>query len=505
LFRDDPEAITRGRYYFAPPSTPHAPIHNVGSGTWHDQNWRKIVTLGEIPESERTYYVGDPPEAIPLAQAVGSQFCRQEGELIGLAANPSDLINGYPAGCYSLDEGMLFFRTSQYDRCSLQRFWAWVINLQYLGETAAIDSIMQDMFEDGYVITHHDEAGALPNLVIGVNPACAFVSINGTNNYQQLSLQAFDLFRAPRNYGILACAEVVYTSSTWVIERLADAGVDETKPLFLAGHSYGGAIALVTAARLHHGIPSRKIRYMTFGSPKPGNAALADILRGLGGINLVNDQDWVSVLPPDIPLSFPVSVILSNPFLTYRAWDKPGAQVLLGEDGTLTPDANPLMDTATLLPMVERALASLPQLPILAHGVDVYYDRTTRRCPDVEWPINQDVDEDMPQGFFSNTCETSIPLVIAEPFEASIREDDQHWFVFAQAAGQGLSMIVTGGGGGTNFGIDVFWGDCSGLFLVQQRVPPGTFAFITPGSNTTVHLQLATLLDVDYSIEIVAS
>ncbi len=87
---------------------------------------------------------------------------------------------------------------------------------------------------------------------------------------------------------------------TWYkIERILDAARDEigNKPLFLTGHSMGGALAVLTACRLakHWGAP---VAVYTFGAPRIGDLAFCKSYK-LPTYRIVNGLDLV----PEIPLA----------------------------------------------------------------------------------------------------------------------------------------------------------------------------------------------------------
>lgn len=76
------------------------------------------------------------------------------------------------------------------------------------------------------------------------------------------------------------------------------------EPVFLAGHSLGGALATLAAARClaDPRLPDPAGLY-TCGSPRVGDAAFGRSLDGLLHCRIVNDRDVVTTVPP--PLSLP--------------------------------------------------------------------------------------------------------------------------------------------------------------------------------------------------------
>ena len=73
-------------------------------------------------------------------------------------------------------------------------------------------------------------------------------------------------------------------------------------PVFFTGHSLGGALATLAAARwLNFREGRRPAALYTFGSPRVGDAGLVSALDGLFHARVVNGADPVSELPPEIP------------------------------------------------------------------------------------------------------------------------------------------------------------------------------------------------------------
>lgn len=79
---------------------------------------------------------------------------------------------------------------------------------------------------------------------------------------------------------------------------------EQVRPLYITGHSAGGAIASLFAVHLALFEPSLKIEGVyTFGSPRVGNEAFvkkADALLGTKWFRIVNQYDAVQILPPTL-------------------------------------------------------------------------------------------------------------------------------------------------------------------------------------------------------------
>lgn len=67
--------------------------------------------------------------------------------------------------------------------------------------------------------------------------------------------------------------------------------------IFYTGHSLGAALATLAAART---LPTKPLKAVyTFGSPRVGNQKFVDSLNGIPFYRVVDDQDFVTTLPPE--------------------------------------------------------------------------------------------------------------------------------------------------------------------------------------------------------------
>lgn len=81
LFRNNPAALTRGRYYFAPDGAPAFPTDNIfGSYYWMRGELLEDPELGEPIESNRVMYNGDPPPIVPVPRICGPLEYFTEGD-----------------------------------------------------------------------------------------------------------------------------------------------------------------------------------------------------------------------------------------------------------------------------------------------------------------------------------------------------------------------------------------------------------------------------------------
>jgi len=85
--------------------------------------------------------------------------------------------------------------------------------------------------------------------------------------------------------GFLRALDSIWDSVAPELERL-------TVPLFITGHSLGGALATLASVR------RRAAAVYTFGSPRVGDKAFAALCDGLPICRVVDDRDTVATVPP---------------------------------------------------------------------------------------------------------------------------------------------------------------------------------------------------------------
>lgn len=146
---------------------------------------------------------------------------------------------------------------------------------------------------------------------------------------------------------------------TWA-QTLADsvAGiVTQTAPLSFMGHSMGGAMAVLVAAKLlARGYLARSV--YTFGCPRVGDAAFVDPF-DMACVNVQNAGDPVPWTPPSIPVATSVVVTgrahlppLYRPGFDYLMPQSNAREWIAGGRAALTIAANPLatLSNATGIP-----------------------------------------------------------------------------------------------------------------------------------------------------------
>lgn len=397
LFRNSTRT-TRGRYYFpVDPDTPHYPgFHNLGSRSWHDKNFPVVVERGESPAAKSPWNGGEAPASNVLPRAVGSRQCIEFGDEDEVDAE--DLVDGFVPECL-VDEA--WARVSAYNQCATQRAYASLIIQLYEFDDAGIHKTISDWLGDlldpdeyDVQILHH--IGTMPGIIAIVTAGFTVLVMDGTSNFQEFALQTLYLNLPPFDFGILATVPLWYQASTYVHEFAVASGMVVENRVMLAGHSYGGAVALTLAAKYRHAKANREIKYLTFGTPKIGNQAFVDLVKRTHGWNLANDDDIITLVPPDVISVAQMTGLFPAALLAiFLRWLRPPNQIFMNDDGLLFSRVPPLIDVQTMIAVITKAVANVALNPIKGHSIPEYLRRIERRCPKVEWPVGLTASRDI--------------------------------------------------------------------------------------------------------------
>ena len=390
LFRDSPETRTVGRYYRARPGTPHVQgKHNLGSRNWHDKNWKHIVTLGEDLEAVSSWDAGLPPALLPFNRQVGESTCLEIGDKLAEALRTNQIDNGFNEHCFLVcgerDE-MLQVATG-FNTCSIQKFYALLIAAMYEDDGATVGTMLYQLLGPEAVVKFHEAVGLMPAVTTVCTDKITIIVMDGTRTFQQIALQGLTSLTRPTNQGPFGTVPIWWAASQWAHNiAMADGQIAGT-PVFLVGHSYGGAAALVLAARYRVASADRLIRFLTYGCPKPGDQRLRTLLETCEGINLCNDNDLITVFPPDAETLTPVIAALGAPQLgVWVNYKRPPNQVKQFDNGQLDPNDLDVTDFSTMLNIATRVLLDEDIAFISGHVIAEYLRRITLRCPGISWP-----------------------------------------------------------------------------------------------------------------------
>jgi len=369
--------ITRGRWVRCPPGTPAFPGYTwLGSRDWTSDDYFSRPPLGEVDGPVRKWDNGQPPVVFPPAALIGSARCLAEGERPG-DVTPG-LIDGFDVRCWALarpvPEPILLRVDITYPphQIALADSLTWI----YASTMIASDKLV-DFMGPGTVTTSVPNTSSLfPGTVIARQGNVTVVVISGTSNPQQLSMQVLGAGIGPLERGGLGTNSLWWAASNVILDRILASGADPDGPIVLVGHSYGGAVAALVAARLRQWNRTRSIQLLTFGAPKPGDNRLIHRISTVTQVAFVNTDDPVPQIPPGGRLLTMLSAYV--PEIVRPRW---GAWVGLRGRVALTPEGGriPQPPAEDLFPQVRSAvvntLANQPVPEFLAHDMAEYARR----------------------------------------------------------------------------------------------------------------------------------
>src|SRR5262249_53460838 len=155
--------------------------------------------------------------------------------------------------------------------CSIQFFYSTLIAWSYQGKFDRMATALTMLLGPDAVTVTVPGTLPLPNVTICKMPKFAVVIVDGTRDFQTFAMQAFGTIAPPFNFGIFSTFPFWYTTGEYIRNVIDANGVDGSKPIFFAGHSYGAVSSDTLMGRYRAGQPDRVIRRISFGSPKPGD------------------------------------------------------------------------------------------------------------------------------------------------------------------------------------------------------------------------------------------
>lgn len=398
LFRNRPDVRTPGEYYFSPEITPfYSGRHNLGSATWRDINHPQQVILGEIV-GPRSWRHGDLPVVAVRESAIGQADCLQFGESIDDTVPARDLVDGFPPLCVLTveEEDTNWEEVSSYESCATQRIYAALLVMLYEGDEENIRKTILDWLGPSVVVTFRPHTGLFPGVITMRQGSWLAAVLDGTQNAQELALQAFIFPVGPSNFGAYSSHPFWNAAGNVIYPLLEAAGMTADQRFFICGHSYGAATAYNLLARFRHWRPDRELRYLTFGCPKVGDERLINLIRACDGISIINDSDFVTILPPDRITLEPFFTLFPVPILMlYTEWLRPPHQFLLTIEGEFVAGAVPFLDYFSLLALLLEVFEGRTLDPSIPHRMPEYVGRLQIKCPDEEWPINSETQKDI--------------------------------------------------------------------------------------------------------------
>lgn len=303
-----------GFYWFCPEDTPFYPgIHQLGSRDWTSDEREPPPVLGEW-EGARQWYRGDAPARRPLPLLVGSADCIEHGEnpaLVAITNVSAECGKVLPDACYGIEEE-IFHLTNVWD-CVFGWKSANVISQAYT-DLAAAAAIVTAYMPAGTVVTTFTPTNPLiPSGVIATISDTVVLWLTGTTNFQQLAAQGLYFGLGPEDQGAYGASILYENAAMAIADELNARGLGGAERIVLTGHSYGGAVCMVLAARMVNANPNRNVEILTLGAPQPGDERLHRLIELLAQRHYANERDPIPYLPPSgfaFPWLLPVLGVL---------------------------------------------------------------------------------------------------------------------------------------------------------------------------------------------------
>jgi hypothetical protein len=354
-------------------------ITHLVPSNWNTNDSELDPRLGPADGPRRnTWFNGATPDPYPNAGTVGDPS--------GLATGftyPRDLaplvISGFPADCWlvsALAPPPTFWQQfPDWQERQTQARAAQLIDLAYTSPSLAVDQALAWGALSASFIG--DSSDWLPRTFYADFGTWQLVWIPGSTD-AQLALQAFTAGLGPVRWGSMRTLLIHAQAADVTLARLTGLGYDPSRPLLLTGHSYGGAVAMLTAVRLQDADPNRAVRVITFGAPKIGDAATALHVSTVPSVHLVNRGDFVPDLPPSLAWVQPLFPI-PPPFQgAWAEWSNPPiGRVILDADGTATYTQDSASTWADYRKAIQAVIDGDPVDVAPQHDIKVYLLRLT--------------------------------------------------------------------------------------------------------------------------------
>lgn len=262
-----------------------------------------------------------------------------------------------------------------WDRDSQQLFARML--LAAYDDQAAGEQLLRSYLGSGAVITSvPNSVSEIPGSQIAVTPELSVVVIPGTSNFEQLAFQVIYAGNGLTNFGDYSTNQLWKSAYDVINGRINAAGAPPTKPILLVGHSYGGAVAAILAARYSTFQPDRLVYLVTFGMPRPGDARLTGQLVNVQRAHLANTGDFVTGVPPIFSETEGLSWVL--PDSLREQWSRSsraGRQIVMDENGNQVHENASQFSFLMLTLLIPDIILALPAPPSLPHLIGEYIRR----------------------------------------------------------------------------------------------------------------------------------
>lgn len=262
-------------------------------------------------------------------------------------------------------------------RRDVRTTFAGILALQY-SDQAAADSLFAEFLGPTYTYTStpNDNVGLFPGVMIAARSDVTIVVVSGTTSFQQLATQAAYTLLPPQEVSGVGTSVFWFAGSLYLQSKIAASTADPAKPFILVGHSYGGVLCAILAARLKLGDPGRGVDVLGYGTPKPGDQTLHDQLDLCRAVWMANEGDPTPNLPPGRATLPELAWLIPLPIrLSYIQWIKPTRQKVLTADGIEFDSMKETVDISDLAIIAGKLITGIPLGPLVDHDILVYLER----------------------------------------------------------------------------------------------------------------------------------
>jgi len=333
-------------------------------------------TCADGPPYFMLFLMPTPPGLPPAPGDAGVNLVIHEGH--SCPYNEREYQGGFPADCYA---PLSPFHPDDFTRLDIayasdQLFFAELQEQQY-NTPATAEAFLRTKLGAAATVSQVDNSASLfPGSIIGTSNRYTVVSVSGTTSFQQLATQGLFAATPQIDVGTYRTLTLWYAAKDRILLRLSTHGDDPTRPIILVGHSYGGVVAYLAACDLRAAFPDRRISLLTYGMPKPGDAACAARSEGIERRHLANRGDPV----PCVPFSFPfwIGAISGFPPLLANQWlgfTDVGGRTILEADGSRIDDDSLSCSLGDVGDIIASAIAAIGLPTYMPHGIAEYVSR----------------------------------------------------------------------------------------------------------------------------------
>lgn len=236
-----------------------------------------------------------------------------------------------------------------------------------------------DAIEPG---THYDFGGGIdsPHTIVSITNRYVFVSISGTQGWEQWLLNILGSFQVPAP-SLTGLVSAFFEFAAGIIFGLMDSTIRPSlasKRLVLMGHSLGGAVAQLLGDFYRNSVGAGMTVY-TLGCPRVGDPSWASSAIGGFVFRCETTDDPIVAVPPSVwggvntipPMPGPLSVV---------NYEHAGIAQTVDASGNLTSGSNPVPFSQVLQAFITRSAPT--------HYAQVYAERLRLKLPAELTPAN---------------------------------------------------------------------------------------------------------------------